>query len=182
MIRTWGGPDVVAPDGSTRGPSQPSLPGFDGFMMERFSPLVWVLPSNTDFNPKDAQAKQALGEAAAMHKAIYAKTGQQYLNHLQETEFKNMGWDQETATGYLQALSASDTKKFRQYFQVSEVFNHLLKIEMLINIGTDTAVEAMMTRMMIGIMYWPKAMMKALQGVEKTLDGPGWHLLEKIWR
>ena len=119
MIRTWGGPDVVGPDGSSQLPPQPSLPGFDRFMMERFSALVWALPSSNNFNPKDAQAKQALNEAAVLQRTIYAKTGPQYLSYLQETEFKSMGWDQATVTDYLQALSTFDIKKFRHYFQVS---------------------------------------------------------------
>ena len=120
MIKVWGGPDVVGSDGSTQNSSQPTFPGFDRFMMERFSPLVWMLPSNTNFNPKDAQARQALGEAATMQRTIYAKTGQQYLEYLQETEFKSMGLDQVSMNDYLQALATFDTKKFQQYFKVGD--------------------------------------------------------------
>ena len=119
MVTTWGGPDIVAADGSLAASSpEPSLPGFDRFMMERFSSLVWSLPGNQEFNPRDAQSKQTLGEAAAMQKAIFAKTGQSYITYLQEDEFKRIGIDGTTANDYLRALSISDVKKFRQYFQV----------------------------------------------------------------
>ena len=119
MITTWGGPDVVSANGTLTGTSpEPSLPGFDRFMMERFSPLVWALPGDQTFQPKDAQSKQALGEAAAMQKAIFTKAGQNYTSYLQDAEFKRVGIEGATASEYLEALSAPDAKKFRQYFQV----------------------------------------------------------------
>ena len=114
MVSVWGGPDVTAASPTPT----PSLPGFDQFMMERFSPLVWALPSNANFNPKDAQARQVLGEAAGLQKTIYSKVGEEYLNYLQNTEFWGMGWDATVMNEYLQGLSGSDPKKFRQYFQV----------------------------------------------------------------
>ncbi|KAL8952721.1 MAG: hypothetical protein Q9222_001370 [Ikaeria aurantiellina] len=112
MVMTWGGPDTL--DG---GNPQPSLPGFDRFMMEHFSPLCWALPSQANFDPKDAQGKQALGEAAALQKAIYSKTGHDYINLLRDTELRGMGMDAGTVEEYLRALSSSDVKAFRQYFQ-----------------------------------------------------------------
>ena len=119
MITTWGGPDVINADGTLTGIStEPSLPGFDLFMMERFSPLVWALPGNGEFNPRDAQSRQALGEAAVMQKTIFTKTGQNYVTYLQDNEFKRVGLDETTANDYLQALSNPDAKKFKQYFQV----------------------------------------------------------------
>ena len=119
MITTWGGPDVVSANGTLTGTApEPSLPGFDRFMIERFSPLVWALPSDQAFQPKDAQSKQALGEAAAMQRAIFAKTGQNYATYLQDVEFKRVGIEGVTASEYLEALSAPDVKEFRQYFQV----------------------------------------------------------------
>ena len=78
MCNVWGGPDVVSMTGqasaNATGP-QPMLPGFDQFMMTRFSPLCWALPTNPSFNSKDAQARQALSEAANLQKIIYTKTG-----------------------------------------------------------------------------------------------------------
>ena len=114
MTNSWGGPDV--PNSSLA--VQPSLPGFDRFMIERFSPLCWALPSNSNFNPKDAQGKQVLNEAASLQQAILSKTGQAYLSWLGDVELKGMGMDESTINEYLQALCNLDQKKFRQYFQV----------------------------------------------------------------
>lgn len=86
--------------------------------MERFSPLCWALPSNSDFNPKDAQGRQVLGEAAALQKTIFTKTGQQYLNYLRDVELRGMGMDESTINDYIGALCTLDQKGFRQYFQV----------------------------------------------------------------
>ncbi|KAL8783023.1 MAG: hypothetical protein Q9213_004920 [Squamulea squamosa] len=111
MVITWGGPDVQS------GSPQPSLSGFDRFMMERFSPLCWSLPSQPNFDAKDAQGKQAMAEAAGLQKAIYIKTGEEYLNFLRNTGLSRMGMDAGTVDEYLRALSTSDAKTFKQYFQ-----------------------------------------------------------------
>ena len=111
MVMTWGGPDTQA------GSPQPTLPGFDRFMIERFSPLCWALPSQTNFDPKDAQGRQAMGEAAGLQKAIYSKTGEEYLSFLRNSELSSMGMDAGTVDDYLRALSNSDTKAFKQFFQ-----------------------------------------------------------------
>lgn len=120
MVATWGGPDTPANPNSTIAAldSQPTLPGFDRFMIERFSPLCWAMPSTSNFNSKDAQARQALGEAAGLQKAIYMKTGQQYLTWLRDTELRNMGMGEADIQGYMNALCNTDAKGFRQYFLV----------------------------------------------------------------
>lgn len=111
MVVTWGGPDIQA------GSAQPSLPGFDRFMMERFSPLCWTLPSQPNFDPKDAYGRQAMGEAAGLQKAIYSKTGDEYLSYLRNTELSGTGMDAGTVDEYLRALTSADAKAFKQYFQ-----------------------------------------------------------------
>jgi exportin-T len=122
MVTTWGGPDIPASgtvvlNGDTQ-PTQPGLPGFDRFIMERFSPLCWALPSNSTFNPKDAQGRLVLAEAAGLQKAIYTKNGEEYLNWLRDVELRGMGMDDSTINGYLAALCNSDLKQFRRFFQV----------------------------------------------------------------
>jgi len=121
MVTTWGGPGLSTPQNgnSLVASPQPTLPGFDRFMIERFSPLCWAMPSNPNFNPKDAQAKQALGEAAGLQKAILAKTGEQYLTWLRDIELRNMGMGEGDVQEYLNTLCHTDAKGFRQYFQVS---------------------------------------------------------------
>lgn len=124
MVITWGGPDVVTQPtleqngvmGNTA--PQPKLPGFDQFMMTRFSPLCWALPSNADFDAKDAVGRQVLGEAASLQKSIYAKTGQEYLSWLRDVELIGMGMDTQTIEDYLRALCTYDAKGFRLFFQV----------------------------------------------------------------
>ncbi|MCJ1286650.1 pre-tRNA nuclear export protein [Xylographa opegraphella] len=120
MVNSWGGPDIQ--NTGIAQTAQPSLPGFDRFMMERFSPLCWALPSIPAFNPKDAQGRQVLGEAAGLQRAIYAKTGQEYLTWLRDMELRRMGMNNATIDEYLNALCTFDAKGFRQFFQVSLSF------------------------------------------------------------
>ncbi|SLM34450.1 trna exportin [Lasallia pustulata] len=124
LTSTWGGPDIVHDVSSKAGNAippasspQPTLAGFDRFMMTRFSPLCWTLPMNPNFNPKDAQGKQVLGEAAGLQKAIYVKTGHDYMTWLREVELKGMGIDGNTIEEYVGALVTLDAKGFRQFFQ-----------------------------------------------------------------
>ncbi len=124
MVFTWGGPDLqvqslAIEDGNPHyGSPQPSLPGFDRFMMTTFSPTCWAIPSNRNFDPKDAQGKQVLGEAAALQKAIYSKTGQEYLTWLRDAELSRVGMDGGTIEEYLRALCTLDTKEFQLFFKV----------------------------------------------------------------
>lgn len=129
LTSTWGGPDIVqevaSKDGNAIPPAgtpQPTLAGFDRFMMTRFSPLCWTVPMNPNFNPKDAQGKQVLGEAAGLQKAIYVKTGQEYMTWLREVELNGMGIDGNTIEEYMRALVTLDAKGFRQFFQVTKLW------------------------------------------------------------
>jgi len=115
ICATWGGPDIPA----TSNRPQPSLPGFDRFMMERFSSLAWAIPSHPKYNPNDAQGRQVLKEAAALQKAICAKNGATYLAYLRDVELRGMGMDEGSIEEYLRALAGLDLKEFRNYFVVS---------------------------------------------------------------
>jgi len=121
MCTTWGGPDVVSPSGQVSGGGdtprpQPVLPGFDQFMIRRFSPLCWALPAHPSFNGKDAQARQALAEAAGLQKTIYLKTGQPYLTWLQGNELRTMGMSDIMINEYLQKLATLEMKSFKTFF------------------------------------------------------------------
>lgn len=119
MCTVWGGPDVIAANGQVTGTGaapQPALPGFDQFMITRFSPLCWALPTNPAFNSKDAQARQALSEAAGLQKTIYLKTGQQYLSWLQENELRTMGMNDSMIADYLSKLATMDFRGFKAFF------------------------------------------------------------------
>ena len=121
MSLTWGGPDVVGsnakPNGTPQSAPQPVLPGFDQYMITRFSPLCWALPKTPSFSAKDAQARQVLGEAAALQKTIYSKTGQEYLAWLRDNELRNVGMNDEMMGEYLENLVAQDLKGFKTFFQ-----------------------------------------------------------------
>ncbi|EFE31686.1 uncharacterized protein ARB_01285 [Trichophyton benhamiae CBS 112371] len=118
MSSLWGGPDIVAPvNGTNTTQQETALPGFAQFMITRFSPLCWALPMNSSFNSKDAQAKQVLGEAAAMQKVIYSKTGPEYLQWLRTSELPGMGMGEDLINEYVSSLEQLDVKAFRQFFQ-----------------------------------------------------------------
>lgn len=120
MSSLWGGADVApAPNHPTPVTPQPdALPGFAQFMITRFSPLCWALPMTASFNSKDAQAKQALGEAAVLQKTIYMKTGAEYSEWLRHTELPGIGMGEPLIDEYLGTLERLDVKAFRQFFQV----------------------------------------------------------------
>ncbi|KAI9817832.1 MAG: pre-tRNA nuclear export protein [Pycnora praestabilis] len=143
MSALWGGPDIIPqlPFDSQQPPHKnssssssppplpslslintapnptPTLPGFDHFMITRFSPLCWALPTHPSFNPKDPQAKQALSEIAALQRVIYAKTGQAFVSWLREVELRGMGVEGEVAEEYLRALGGLDGRGFKAFFQ-----------------------------------------------------------------
>lgn len=83
---------------------------------------------NPNFNPKDAQGKQVLGEAAGLQKAIYVKTGHDYMTWLREVELKGMGIDGNTIEEYVGALVTLDAKGFRQFFQVRHASNSTQRV------------------------------------------------------
>ncbi|KAK9593905.1 pre-tRNA nuclear export protein [Aspergillus fumigatus] len=116
MSSSWGGPDVIAEASNGTPPSQAPLPGFGQFMITRFSPLCWALPSTPSFNSKDAQAKQVLAEAGGLQRTIYAKTGMEYLTYLRDRELPGMGMGGELIEEFVGALSRLDLKGFRQFF------------------------------------------------------------------
>lgn len=70
------------------------------------------------FNPKDAQAKQVLGEASTLQKVIYLKTGQEYVDWLRGKELPEMGMGGDLINEYVGSLEQLDIKGFRQFFQV----------------------------------------------------------------
>ena len=120
MVLTWGGSGSGAA-GSVTHPdtgSQAKLPGFDNFMITTFSPICWAAPTNPKFDAKDAQGKQVLSEAAALQKAIYIKTGQDYINYLRDVELSGMGMDSSNIDRFVDALCNADMKSFQQFFRV----------------------------------------------------------------
>jgi exportin-T len=131
MVTVWGGPDIAdhlpgVPNGNPVGPEpQPVLPRFDQFIMTKFSPLVWAIPSTPSFNPKDGQAKQVLGEMATLHKTIYMKLGRIHLEWVGEKELGGMGGmglNEKWVEEYVESLRKMDMKTFKIFFQVTIPF------------------------------------------------------------
>lgn len=126
MISVWCGPDKIGP-GANVTPTSPvtaqaPLPGFDNYVVERFSPLVWSIPASPGFNAKDAQAKQVLQEAAGLQAEIVKKVGEPYVERLRR-ELSGMGTDEGTIDQYLRALagtfegqSGRKEKEWRTFF------------------------------------------------------------------
>ncbi|KAI0378747.1 Xpo1-domain-containing protein [Hypomontagnella monticulosa] len=119
MAGVWGGPDVANISANPTAPSgspTPIIPGFDQFLIDRFHPLCWEVLRDPQFNPSnDAQAKQVLHEIAGLEQAIYLKTGEAFLQHLQSTLFPGLGID---GNDFLRAMTtATDKKTFSKYLQ-----------------------------------------------------------------
>lgn len=117
MTMVWGGPDLVIPT-SPNNPQAPAptVPGFDSFIIQRFSPLSWAILSAPTFKPSDAQARSVLGEAATLQWTILRKTGAAYESHLHETEMRNMGFPEAILDDFIQRLQAKDVREFKKYF------------------------------------------------------------------
>ena len=124
MISAWGGPDKVGP-GATVAPASPvttqtPLPGFDNYVVERFSPLAWSVPTSSGFNSKDAQARQVLHEAANLQTEIIKKIGEPYVERLR-SDLGGMGVGSEGVEQYLQMLAGAvavpkKEKEWRNFF------------------------------------------------------------------
>jgi exportin-T len=122
MTSVWSGPDKVGPGANTSPatPAAASIPGFENFVVERFSPLVWSIPTSAGFNAKDAQAKQVLYEAANLQAEIVKKVGEPFVERLR-TDLSGMGVSGDVVDGYLRTLAGAfegveKTKEWRSFF------------------------------------------------------------------
>ncbi|KAF1365790.1 Exportin-T [Lizonia empirigonia] len=118
MIDVWSGPDKVG-SGATATPTSPNtepLPGFDNYVVERFSPLVWSIPASPSFNSKDAQAKQVLHETANLQTEIIKKVGEPYAERLRG-DLGGMGVGADGVDQYLRTLAGAfeGTKKEKEW-------------------------------------------------------------------
>jgi exportin-T len=124
MINVWCGPDKVGP-GANQSPTSPigtsaPLPGFDNYVLERFSPLAWSIPAAPGFNPKDAQAKQVLIEVANLQTEIVKKVGEPYVERLR-SDLSGNGVRDDGVDQYLRTLAGAlegskKEKEWRVFF------------------------------------------------------------------
>lgn len=115
----WGGPDVATISQNPTAPSgapAPAIPGFDQFMIDRFHATCWEVMQNPSFRPsQDAQTKQILTEIAGLEQMIYTKTGDMFIQQLQNNLFPSLGID---GGDFLRSLTSSTDKKiFSSYLQ-----------------------------------------------------------------
>lgn len=120
MADLWGGPNVAflsrAQPISSSLPPSPAFPGFDRFLIERFHPICWEVLREPEFRPaSDAQAKQVLNEVAGLEQTIYIKTGDMFLQHLQNSFFPAMGIDGSDFIKYM--TTSTDRKGLAGYLQ-----------------------------------------------------------------
>jgi exportin-T len=117
MANLWGGPNVVelGKPSAAIAPS-PAFPGFDRYLIDTFHPVCWEVLYQPHFRPaQDAQAKQVLNEIAGLEQAIYTKTGDMFLQHLQQSFFPALGVD---STEFIKSLTSStDRKALASYLQ-----------------------------------------------------------------
>lgn len=124
MISVWSGPDKVGPGASSTPTSpittQAPLPGFDNYVVERFSPLAWSIPAAPGFNSKDAQAKQVLHETANLQLEIIKKIGEPFVERL-KNDLGGMGVGNDGVDQYLRTLAGAfegskKEKEWRNFF------------------------------------------------------------------
>jgi exportin-T len=124
MTSVWGGPDKIGPAANNT-PTSPiaspeTLPGFDNYVVERFSPLAWSVPGSPGFSTKDAQAKQVLHELARLQAEVIKKVGEPYVQRL-KGELAGMGSNEEVVDQYLRTLAGAfenqkKEKEWRVFF------------------------------------------------------------------
>ena len=117
MTTVWGGPDLALPPSpSSPQPPAPTMPGFDAFVVTRFSPLTWALVSSPQFSAKDAQARAALAEAAVLQWTVLRKCGAMYERHLRETEMRGVGFDEASAERYVgRMMGDKEVREFKKF-------------------------------------------------------------------
>jgi exportin-T len=114
MAELWGGPGIATlgqlPTTPSNAPS-PAFPGFDRFLIERFHPICWEVLREPSFRPSDAQAKQVLNEIAGLEQTIYTKTGDLFLQHLQDAFFPSLGVMPTDGTDFIKSMTTSMDRK-----------------------------------------------------------------------
>ncbi|KAI1202545.1 armadillo-type protein [Nemania serpens] len=119
MATVWGGPDVatISTNPTTLGSPSPVIPRFDQLILiDRFHSACWQVLLNEHFRPSaDAQTKQVLNEIAGLEQAIYLKTGEGFIRHLQSTLFSQLNINGDE---FLRSMTTStDKKTFAKYLQ-----------------------------------------------------------------
>ncbi|KAI1169840.1 Exportin-T [Nemania sp. FL0916] len=127
MTTVWGGPDVatISANPTTLGSPSPVIPGFDQLILiDRFHSACWQVLFNEQFRPSaDAQTKQVLNELAGLEQAIYLKTGQSFVLHLQSTLFPRVNVNEDE---FLRSMiTSTDRKTFAKYLQTLKDSNRL---------------------------------------------------------
>lgn len=104
-----------SPQVQTFGEGNP-VPGFDdSFIFEHFSGACWELIAKPGFNPKDAQLRACLGEAAALQKTLVERKPH-YAQYLAERYLPMVGLPSDLSQEYTKNLTSLTKKDFKKYF------------------------------------------------------------------
>ncbi|KAK4639680.1 pre-tRNA nuclear export protein [Podospora bellae-mahoneyi] len=107
MITQWGGPDIINPGENpvATGPPSPTIPGFEQFMLSQFHGVCWDVLQDGGFRPSsDATSRQILNEIAGIQQAIWMKTADLYISHVQN----QLGQD---SNDFLRTLTTTTGRK-----------------------------------------------------------------------
>ena len=120
MAQVWGGPNVFTPgpnrDISEASQPEPKLPGFDHFLIARFSSLSWNVMRNSGLHPREASAAKVVQEIATLQQTILTKTGAAYVDSLlQDKDLPAIGLGGDVLAQYLRSITTMDNKAFKQW-------------------------------------------------------------------
>jgi len=107
----WGGPDL---DLYAESSPNPTLTGFDTFMLSQFAPLPWKLVAVPGFVATDAQMRNIVQEAGALQWTMLRKTGSQYQRQL-DGELRVLGANDTAVRAYFDSI-VGDIIGFRKFF------------------------------------------------------------------
>lgn len=120
MIQIWG-TGVVIPGGGDSGfesnyNALATVPGFTEFTMQHVSRLTWEVPTNSQFNARNAQMRSVLADLGIVQQAIFTVHGADYLQFLSQQYLPSIGLPQQYVEQYLTNLQSLDTKKFKSFY------------------------------------------------------------------
>ncbi|KAJ3174228.1 pre-tRNA nuclear export protein [Geranomyces variabilis] len=91
-----------------------ALPGFESFLYGSILPILFQVPLNAAYDPKDGQCYLVMSEIASLHKTAFVAQGGKYVEYLRGRFLPEMGCDPRSAEAFLDALQNKDNKGLRE--------------------------------------------------------------------
>ncbi|TPX58420.1 hypothetical protein PhCBS80983_g03131 [Powellomyces hirtus] len=95
-------------------PPKATLPGFDQFIYGSILPILFEVPLNSAFDPKDGQCYLVMSEIASLHKTIYVAQGTKYVEYLNSVYLPSIGCSPDATQRFLIELQQRDNKQLRE--------------------------------------------------------------------